>query len=256
MAFNAPKFRTGEGDPIVPPLLSTTFPSFVQAKGFLQERERAIKGSYKNYGFVNAAFEAMMRQVNWKGGEAWCGYFVKIVYMQMYSFDRAWLAKYITGSANGNLKTVTRLNKAGDNKYSAIYTDTPQVADIFVLELGRSGSGHTGIITDVLGTNSEGFVKVRTLEGNTSLSGNREGEGVFQLTRELKIGELSRPIAKKEPKTMRGYIRRNFTQAEMDNLTYDNGQQTFVFKSEQPTQPKQTITQVLGGLGSQIFKKD
>ena len=230
MAFNTPKFNTPNPPFETPLVVTTNFGAFVGAKGFLQQRERAIKGQYKNYGFVNAAFEALMRQkdIGWEEGRMWCAYFVKIVYMQMYSFDRDWIAKNITGSSNGNLKTVTRFNKAGDNKYLAIYTDTPQVADIFVQEIGNTGKGHTGIITEVLGKNADGSVKVKTLEGNTSLAGVREGQGVFSLTRNLKIGTKSGG----ESKFMRGYIRRNFSQTEIDNLVFDNKEQTFKFKSQ------------------------
>ena len=174
-----------------------------------------------------------MKQVGWGDGEPWCAYFVKLVFMQMYSFDREWLSKNISGGSNRNLSAVARLNKAGDNRYLAIYTDTPQVTDIFVQEVGNTGKGHTGIVTEVLGKNADGSVRVKTLEGNTSLKGVREGQGVFSLTRNLKIGTKSGG----ESKFMRGYIRRNFSQTEIDNLVFDDKEQTFKFKAQTQQNP-------------------
>jgi hypothetical protein len=203
--------------------------TFIGDKGFLKQRERAVKGKYANKGFVDSSFEAMMRKVGWKGGEEWCAYFVKLMYMQMYSFDRAWLSKNLSGGSNRNLSKVKSAYNMGDKRYIPIYTDTPEVADVFVLEKGNTSRGHTGIITEVLGYNDDGSVKVKTIEGNTSLAGIRDGQGVFQLTRNLKIGGLT---PGREPKFMRGYFRRNFNPIQKLGLKYDENQQTFILDEQ------------------------
>lgn len=59
----------------------------------------------------------------------------------------------------------------------------PQAGDIFIMDFGK-GTGHTGIVTKVVGT------KVYTIEGNTSSQPgsavqDREGNGVFERAREI-----------------------------------------------------------------------
>jgi hypothetical protein len=264
MAINRPKFVVSTPDPPSgnPPLLSTNLTTFVSGKGFLSEREKTIynkKGKkIQNAGFVNSAFESMMRSVGWQGGQAWCAYFIKIFYMQLFSFDRDWIAKNISAGCVRTWNHINKINKSGDTRYIAITSNTPQVGDIFIQQsIKKPSDGHIGMINEVIGIDADGVATVKTVEGNTSLKGAREGEGVFSLTRKLKVGS-----ALGESKRLLGYVRRNFTESELNNMVFDESQLTYVFKN-QPTStptktqttPKKPLTDVLKGLGSKTFQK-
>jgi hypothetical protein len=207
--------------PNVPLLITSKFGTFLNEKNLSNQMEKAVRGK-QNAGFVNGAFEAMMKSVGWTGGQAWCAYYVKIVLMQMYSFDRDWIVKNFSAKAASNFKTVKALNNRGDMRYVAISTGAPQIGDVFVQEnTDGSGKGHTGMVLSIVNGNV-----CKTIEGNTNLGGSREGEGVYSLTRDLTIGSVSKGS---QPKRLVGYIRRNFTTEELNKLNYDENNQTFVF---------------------------
>jgi len=196
---------------ITNPLL-TTFNPFLTNKSFRGQMERIIKGA-ENVGFVDASFQAMMKGVGWKGGEAWCMYYCKLVYMQFFSFDREFLAKHFNGSTIGTLQNVINLNAKGDKRYLFIAENTPQVADIICLQ------GHVALVQEVISP-----TVVRTIEGNTNLKGVREGEGVSENKRTLIVGKPS------FGQMFKGYIRRNFTEDELKKLYYDETEKTLKFK--------------------------
>lgn len=197
------------------PILAFLNP-LISKKGFDEIKE--VVSRAENRGFTNAAFESMMKKVGWTTGQAWCAFYVKLVYMQFFSFDREWLSINFTGSAAGNFIRVQQLNQKGDKRYIAINRDEPEVGDIACW--GRVGRGHTGIVTEVINKN-----RVKTIEGNTTLSGAREGDGVRTLTRTVKVGTLSG-----DGLIFLGYIRRNFTEEEMKRLYFDENEQTLKFK--------------------------
>jgi hypothetical protein len=146
--------------------------------------------------------------------------------MQLFSFDRDWIAKNIGGGAVDNLYVISNLNKKGDKRYIAIKTnEMPQVGDVFCQ--GVSGKGHTGIIVEVLGQSGKGW-SCKTIEGNTSDEGVREGYRTKYLTRTLQVGVAG----KGSTKVLQGYWRRNFTQEEIDNIYYDEVQGTYVMKAK------------------------
>lgn len=244
MAFNTPKFNTpkfGEPTPPTTPLLVTTNLSQVLSINSFNNQYEKVGN---NKGFVNASFEAMMKSVGWQGGQAWCSYYVKLVYMQMFSFDRVWLSKNISGSAMGNLVAIENYNKKGDNRYIAIKSNDieVEVGDVFCL--GVVGNGHTGIVTEKIAKVGKGW-KVKTIEGNTGASGTREGDKTMPLTRTLEIGTSSLG------QVMKGYWRRNFTDAEKEQLRYDESQGTFVFSGQEVVNPKGWATNPLNPMNIQ-----
>jgi len=198
--------------PDIPNPLLTVFNPFLTSKSFRGQMERVVKGG-KNVGFVDASFQTMMKAVGWKGGEAWCMYFCKLVYMQFFSFDREFLAKNFSGSTGGTLQNVINLNARGDKKYIFIKSNTPQIGDIICLQ------GHVGLVQEVISP-----TVVKTIEGNTNLKGVREGEGVTENTRTLIVGKSS------FGQMFKGYIRRNFTQDELNKLYFDETEKTLKFK--------------------------
>jgi len=195
---------------IVNPLLNV-FNPFLKSKDFKSQMEKVIKGS-GNEGFVDASFEAMMRKVGWIDGQAWCMYYCKLVYMQFFSFDRAFISKNFDGSTSRTPDNIIRLNASGDKRYVFINQNTPQIGDIFCLK------GHVGLVSEVIDN-----TRVKTIEGNTSLKGVREGEGVFELKRTLEVGKPS------FGQIVRGYIRRNFTEQELKKLYFDETEKTLKF---------------------------
>jgi len=192
--------------------LITVFNPFLSNKGFRGQMEKLVKGG-KNVGFVDASFQTMMKAVGWKGGEAWCMYFCKLVYMQFFSFDREFLAKNFNGSTSGTLQNVINLNAKGDKRYVFLNTNTPQIGDIICLQ------GHVGLVQEVISSTI-----VKTIEGNTNLKGVREGEGVTENKRTLIVGKPS------FGQMFKGYIRRNFSQDELNRLYFDETEKTLKFK--------------------------
>jgi hypothetical protein len=81
------------------------FSSFLETRGFANQLEKNVKGRM-NVGFVDSAFEKMMKSVGWQSSNAWCGFYVKLILMQLFSFDKEWLSKNIGGGALQNLTNV------------------------------------------------------------------------------------------------------------------------------------------------------
>ncbi len=231
-----------------PTFLSTTsLTNILSTKKLDTQFEKIVpklKKLYDNRGFVDASFEATMKAVGWGDGQAWCAYYVKLIFMQLYSFDREWLSKNIGGGAVNNLYNVVNLNKQGDKRYIAITkNEKPQVGDVFCQ--GVSGNGHTGIIVEVLGESGKGW-SCKTIEGNTSDEGVREGYRTKYLTRTLQVGVAG----KGSSKVLQGYWRRNFTEQELADITYDEAQGTYVKKGAKIVSPKGWETNPLNPMSS------
>jgi hypothetical protein len=242
MPFNTPKFNV----PTPPLLVTNTFKNFLSLKKLDSQFEKIGK----NVGFIDKNFQALMDKVGFYDGAAWCAFYVKLIYMQLYSFDKEWLSKNIDGSAMGNLNRIIRLNKSGDKKYIAIINnDQPQVGDVFCM--GEVGKGHTGIVVEVLGKSGNGW-KVKTIEGNTGATGSREGDKTAYLTRIFAIGEKVAGSDKK----FNGYWRRNFTEQELSQIVYDEVEGTYVMKRPPSIAGKQLKkTPSVGGFDPYSFLK-
>ena len=193
---------------------------FLDNRGFSNQLEKKIRGR-ENVGFVDSSFEAMMKTVGWTSSQAWCAYYVKLVLMQLFSFDKEWLSKNIGGGAMQNFENVKNLNKKGDKRYIAFTSGKLQVGDIFCQ--GVVGNGHTGIIVQIL---DEKTNYCETIEGNTNSSKSREGDKVKKLTRYLVVGKPS------GGKIVKGFYRRNFTEDELSRIRYDEEKQTYVFDNQ------------------------
>jgi hypothetical protein len=205
------------------PLFSNLFGKllgFLETKGLASQLEKKVRGR-SNVGFVDSAFEQMMKSVGWQSSYAWCAFYVKLVLMQLFSFDKEWLSKNIGGLAMGNFYNVQNLNKKGDKRYIAFTKGKLQVGDVFCGK--RTGGGHTGIIVEIL---DEETNYCETIEGNTNSKKSGEGDKVKILKRYLNVGKNSAGL------TIVGFFRRNFTEEELKNLTYDETKQTYVFETQ------------------------
>jgi hypothetical protein len=190
---------------------------FLEVKGFTNQLEKQVKNRL-NVGFVDTSFEQMMKSVGWKTSEAWCAYYVKLVLMQLFSFDKDWLSKSIGGGALTNFYNVQNLNKKGDKRYIAFTKGKLQVGDVFCGK--RTKGGHTGIIVQIL---DEETNYCETIEGNTNSKKSGEGDKVKKLTRYLTVGKNSAGL------TIVGFFRRNFTEEDLKKLRFDETTQTYVF---------------------------
>jgi hypothetical protein len=193
------------------------FSNFLEAKGFANQLEKNVKGRM-NVGFVDGAFEKMMKSVGWQSSNAWCGFYVKLILMQLFSFDKEWLSKNIGGGALQNLTNVQNLNKRGDKRYLAFTKGKLQVGDVFCGK--RTKGGHTGIIVQIL---DEKTNYCETVEGNTDSSKTGEGDKAKKLKRYLTVGKNISGL------NVVGFFRRNFTEEELKKIRYDETKQTYVF---------------------------
>lgn len=132
-----------------------------------------------NQGFTNKAFEQMMKDVGWRGGEAWCMYLAKAVWMQAFPKKAALIAKYLTGSTQTSWKNA----KANPEIFKVITDGKPMPGDIVIWQSTTNSTlGHAGIVKNKKSDQYE------VVEGNTSLQGARDGQGVEKNTRNLEQG--------------------------------------------------------------------
>jgi len=137
-----------------------------KALSFLDERELA-----GNSGFKNPKFEELMKRTGWQKGQAWCAYFVELVWEQSGQN-----AELFSGST---VKTFENFKKADPFRIHS----NPCVGDVVIWQNYRKGkpkwTGHAGIVVAVQGG------QIVTVEGNTNSSGGREGIEVALKIRNL-----------------------------------------------------------------------
>jgi hypothetical protein len=125
------------------------------AKSYIGQEEKI-----KNSGFKNSWFEKLMRAVGFYTGAPWCAFFAKLVWKEA-GVDHS----LISGSVH---KTMMNATKAGN------WHVKPVDGALAIWILFKNGkptkNGHIGVIV-------YGGVEVfKTVEGNTSKKGSREGE--------------------------------------------------------------------------------
>lgn len=122
----------------------------------------------------------VLKSVGLSEGYAWCAAFTYWCFMQAARQKGAknpspksagvlnlWS---LAGFAESGLTRIT--NKEATNNPSLVKPGMQ-----FILKVGSSGAGHTGLVESVSGN------KLTTIEGNTNQELSREGTGVFRLTR-------------------------------------------------------------------------
>ena len=128
----------------------------------------------KNAGFNNPAFETALRAAGWLPGEAWCASFTRMVWMYVYREEP------IANELHKVLsKGVVRTYQNAKLSDKLVVQQAPVVGGIVLWGTG-SGKGHAGIISSV----TDEFT-VKTIEGNTSIKGVREGDKVMLKRRKL-----------------------------------------------------------------------
>lgn len=130
-----------------------------------------------NVGFTSPGFERLMEKVGWKSGDAWCVYFVKLVW---YNSVPSWLKPKILAKVSGNTDQ-TWTNLSNDTNFTT--PDVPAPGDIVIWKQYSNGipqwEGHAGIVKSL------GFGKIKTIEGNTNNNGSSNGYIVAERERPL-----------------------------------------------------------------------
>lgn len=131
----------------------------------------------RNAGFTNREFERLMGEVGWKPGDAWCVYFVKLVW---YNMAPEYLKKKILSKVSGSTwQTWENLKGDANFKISAI----PMAGDMAIWRMYKNGEptwdGHAGIVKKL------GYGTFTTVEGNTTNKGGDEGYIVAEKTRPI-----------------------------------------------------------------------
>lgn len=140
----------------------------IKRKAYLFE---GIKEVGNNAGFNNETFEKMMREIGWKGGEQWCMYFAKNVYVQSLPKLSEHFKKVLSGSTQGSFNKIEN----GDSEYLEVVKEgSPKIGDIVIWQRQTDKSkGHAGIVIDV----SDGGKKFKAMEGNTNFDPEFGGDG-------------------------------------------------------------------------------
>lgn len=150
--------------------------------------EEEIRG---NLGFKSEEFQTLLSACGWKKGQAWCSYFVELVWRMAYAKQNSLIENEITPVFSGGaVNTFSNFKK-----YDGKLIDThPSVGSIVIWQYYKNGkphwSGHAGIVVKL---NENSFT---TIEGNTNDDGVREGYEVAERIRILDYGRKAGLVVK------------------------------------------------------------
>ena len=122
-----------------------------------------------NIGFRSETLQRLMEQIKWRRGDAWCVYFVKMLWYNMAprAYRPVILSK-VSGNSQQTLKNLSE-DKSGIFKISKF----PKKGSMVIWQYFKNGvgqwKGHAGIVTRI---EPKCFY---TIEGNTNISGGSEG---------------------------------------------------------------------------------
>jgi hypothetical protein len=130
-----------------------------------------------NMGFKDADFDRLMRSVGFKNSQAWCAYFVKLVWLMSFvqrpRAERVMLNAIMGGGA------VASFNSFEDSDFLVSEKAIP--GSLVYWQKYRSNKaswmGHAGVVVEVHDNH------FKSVEGNTNPQGGREGYTVSEMTR-------------------------------------------------------------------------
>jgi hypothetical protein len=129
-----------------------------------------------NSGFKDSEFEKKMKLVGFQKGQAWCNYFVELVYREALPELDKKINKLMSASTQ-----LTWKNFGKSGLFEFEISNFPSEGDLVVWQSTKnSNQGHIGIVTTF---DDKGF---KSIEGNTNDKGGREGYIVAEKTRTLK----------------------------------------------------------------------
>ena len=131
-----------------------------------------------NSGFQDPQFEAdMIKFGEWQKGFSWCACFAEMCFRKAYP-ERQDLAALFDPSTR---RTFANFTKAGFN-----ISQKPVLGSLVIWANYKNSikewTGHAGIVSDVLGENA-----FKSIEGNTSAQGSRNGDRVAEHNRTTAI---------------------------------------------------------------------
>lgn len=127
-----------------------------------------------NAGFLDSIHEKEIRATGWLAGYAWCAYQVEAWVWKAFPERKEELKDIFVPSA---VNTYRNLLRAG---YKSL--DAPEVGAIVAWQKYQDGEakwmGHIGVVSEVIDEKT-----FKSIEGNTSNRGSRNGDGIYELTR-------------------------------------------------------------------------
>lgn len=133
-----------------------------------------VKEIGNNGGFSDPIFEAHLRELGWRPGLAWCAFFAKMVWCNVYKDSL--LLPQLEKLLSPSVLATWRNAKAST---SVTTSQVPVVGGIVCWSTGN-GKGHMGIHVEI----KDDF-NTTTVEGNTSRAGVRDGDKVMEKRRQL-----------------------------------------------------------------------
>ena len=136
-----------------------------------------------NAGFVDPLFQRAMQLVEWKKGQAWCAYFVRLCLRTAHDRGEVY-ADLVSPSA---VATYNAYRKAG----RAIRVPKPGSLAVWQNYKGMmpQATGHIGIVADPRPVAGSAVDVFWSIEGNTNEAGGREGDCVALKTRPLSFAK-------------------------------------------------------------------
>jgi hypothetical protein len=138
-----------------------------------------------NMGFKDEHFEDSMEAVGFRKGDAWCNYFVELVYVESMPELKKKIERLMSASTQ---KTWKNFVEKGLPEFEM--SSYPEFGDLVVWQSKKNKSlGHIGIVSDVIIGTIDGIPSVtgfKSIEGNTNDKGGREGYIVAEQTHTLK----------------------------------------------------------------------
>jgi len=148
----------------------------------LAEKYNGEKEKSGNQGFYNPELETLLKSYGWSIGQPYCAYFTRAMMAESHPDKKDVLRKILQGGTQ-----LTWSNAKNDKTGTVITTDKPTAGDVVIWQSYKNGVpaknasggtiGHAGIVKRV---NTNDFV---TIEGNTGATGGREGDGIYEKTR-------------------------------------------------------------------------
>lgn len=144
------------------------------ARTYLGEIEKP-----NNSGFHNPTMEAEMKALGeWQMGFAWCACFTQMVFRKTFPEQSERLRKLFTPSTRDTFNNFKNADFPISQK--------PVLGALVIWASYKGGkqqwSGHAGIVSEVIDNST-----FKSIEGNTSASGSRNGDRVAEQTRTTAI---------------------------------------------------------------------
>jgi hypothetical protein len=126
----------------------------------------------ENEEFEDKIFEFKMKEVGWKPKEAWCSYFVELIFKEAFKqYDTSYL-EFLNKNFSGSSKLTYNNFKKNGKPFGFITSMEPKIGSIIVWQSTKGfASGHIGIVTNY----DSDTQKMSVVEGNTNYIGSKEG---------------------------------------------------------------------------------